>query len=169
MEEGRDRQGTLPLHPSGAGLKVTLWMPGMTMTTTTTCGCMHLLKCISSKTWRASSPATFVQYSANRVIAGVSSIQMNLRTNVDPASVIYDQWRVYKRWAYLPLENTAGRKHISDFEYVLKETDFRFAAATAAALRKFDLLHHYEQAFYRLSEAEGGSSRCQIVQIVDTC
>ena len=43
------------------------------------------------------------------------------------------------------------------------------AAAAAAALRKFDLLHHYEQAFYRLSEAEGGSSRCQIVQIMDTC
>ena len=75
---------------------------------------LGVLKSISFKTWRASFPATFGHYSANRVIAGVSLIQINLKSNADPVGVINDQWRAYhSKVKHICLEKMLlERKHI---------------------------------------------------------
>ena len=61
------------------------------------------------------------------VIVGVLSIQINLRTNAGPVGVINDQWQAsHSKAEEICLEKMLlERKHISDFEQVFKELDFR--------------------------------------------
>ena len=61
------------------------------------------------------------------VIASVPSIQINLRPNANPVGVINDQWQAsHLKVEEIYLEKMLlKRKHVSDFEQVLKEIDFR--------------------------------------------
>ena len=62
------------------------------------------------------------------VIAIAPSIQINFRPNANPVGVINDQWQAsHSKAEEIYLEKMLlERKHVFDFEQVLKEIDFRF-------------------------------------------